>query len=204
MAAYHDFAKKGVFVTPTLNGSRIIAFLDRDNHADDAYLAYIGPKLRKTYDWRIERAAKDDADAVAQRHAHFEHLAAILPMLQQAGVTIMAGTDAGFLNSFNYPGIGLHEELSLFCDHGLTAAEALAAATRAGPAWFGRLNRYGAIAPGKAADIVLLNGNPLEDIAATRAIDTVILRGKVLDRPALEALLTETRAKVARWNAAIR
>jgi hypothetical protein len=203
-AAYRDFAKKGVFVTPTLNGSRIIAFLDRDNHANDGYLAYIGPKLRKTYDWRIERAAKDDADAVAQRHAHFEHLAAILPMLQQAGVTIMAGTDAGFLNSFNYPGIGLYEELSLFADHGLIAAEALAAATRAGPAWFGRLDRYGASAPGKAADIVLLNENPLEDIAATRAIDTVILRGKVHDRPALDALLTETRAKVAGWKAAIR
>lgn len=204
MAAYHYFAKKGVSVTPTLNGSRIIAFLDRDNHAHDAYLAYIGPKLRKTYEWRIERAAKDDADAVAQRHAHFEHLAAILPMLQQAGVTIMAGTDAGFLNSFNYPGIGLHEELSLFVDHGLTPPEALAAATRAGPAWFGRLDRYGAIAPGKAADIVLLNHNPLEDIAATRAIDTVILRGKVHDRAALDALLAETRAKVAAWNAEAR
>ena len=36
-----------------------------------------------------------------------------MPMLQRAGVTILAGTDAGFLNSFNYPGIGLHDELAL-------------------------------------------------------------------------------------------
>jgi len=114
----------------------------------------------------------------------------------------MAGTDAGFLNSFNYPGLGLHDELSLFVEKGLTPAEALAAATRAGPAWFGRLDRYGAIAPGKAADIVLLGRNPLEDISATRAIDTVILRGRVHDRAALDAMLAEARAKVAAWDAA--
>ena len=65
MAAYRRFAAKGVFVTPTLNGSRIIAYLDRDDHSKDAGLAYIGPKLRKTYDWRIERAAKADAAAIA-------------------------------------------------------------------------------------------------------------------------------------------
>lgn len=202
MAAYRRFAAQGVFVTPTLNGSRILDWLDSDDHANDPYLAYIGPKLRKTYDWRIERAAKADAAAIAERHAHFDRVAAVLPMLAEAGVTIIAGTDAGFLNSFNYPGIGLHDELTLFVDKGLTPAQALAAATRAGPAWFGKLDRYGAIAPGKAADIVLLTRNPLVDINATRAIDTVILRGTVHDRAALDGMLAETRAKVAAWKAA--
>lgn len=202
MAAYRRFAERGVFVTPTLNGGRILDFLDVDTHADDPYLAYIGPKLRKTYDWRIERAHKASAAAIAARHAHFEHVAAVLPMLQRAGVTIMAGTDAGFLNSFNYPGIGLHDELTLFVDKGLTPAQALSAATRAGPAWFGKLDRYGAVATGKAADLVLLARNPLKDINATRAIDTVILRGRVYDRAALDAMLKETRSKVAAWNAA--
>jgi hypothetical protein len=75
MAAYRRFAQKGVFVTPTLNGSRIIAFLDRDDHKNDAGLAYIGPKLRKTYDWRVERAAKADAAAIAARHAHIDEMA---------------------------------------------------------------------------------------------------------------------------------
>ena len=65
-----------------------------------------------------------------------------------------------------------------------------------GPAWFGRLNRYGAVAPGKAADLVLLEKNPLTDINATRAINTVMLRGQLFDRTALDALLEETRAKV--------
>jgi imidazolonepropionase-like amidohydrolase len=201
MAAYKRFAREGIFVTPTLNVSRIIAWLDKDTHAQDPYLAYIGPKLRKTYDWRIERAAKADAAAIAARHRHFERIAAVLPMLQRAGVTIMAGTDAGFLNSFDYPGIGLHDELSMFVEQGLTPAQALSAATRAGPQWFGRSGRYGAVAEGKAADLVLLDRNPLQDIAATRSIHTVILRGHVYDRAALDAMLRDTRSKVAAWNA---
>lgn len=201
MAAYRGFAAKGVYVTPTLNGGRILDFLDQDNHANDAYLAYIGPKLQATYRWRVERAAKASPAQVAERHQQYHQVAAVLPMLQEAGVTIMAGTDAGFLNSFNYPGIGLHDELSLFVQEGLTPAQALSSATRAGPSWFGTLDRYGGIAEGKAADLVLLDANPLEDIRATRAIHAVVLRGNVYDRRRLDALLAQTRAKVAAWNA---
>lgn len=200
MAAYRDFAAKGVYVTPTLNGSRLLDYLDRDDHSKDAGLAYIGPKLRKTYDWRIERAAKADAAAIAARHAHSDAVGSVLPMLAEAGVPIIAGTDAGFLNSFNYPGFGLHDEIELFTKRGLTPAQALASATRAGPAWFGWLDRYGAVKPGMAADLVLLDKNPLQDIAATRAIDTVVMRGQVHDRAALDKMLADTRAKVAAWN----
>jgi len=202
MASYRTFADKGVFVTPTLNGSRVIAWLDQDDHANDPYLAYIGPKLRKTYDWRVDRAATADAAAIKARHEHFDRMAAVLPMLVKAGTTVIAGTDAGFLNSFNYPGIGLHDELSLFVDKGLTPAQALSAATRAGPAWFGQLDRYGAVAPGKAADLVLLDRDPLKDISATRAIRAVVMNGKLYDRAALDGMLAETKAKVATWNAA--
>ena len=201
MAAYRRFAAQGVSVTPTLNGSRIIAYLDRDDHSKDAGLSYMGPKLRKTYEWRVERAAKADAAAIAARHKQIEDIATILPMLAEAGVPMIAGTDAGFLNSFNYPGFGLHDELALFVEKGLTPAQALASATRAGPAWFGWLDRYGAIRPGMAADLVLLDRNPLEDIAATRAIDTVIMRGTVQDRVALDKMLADARAKVAAWDA---
>ena len=202
MAAYRRFAEHGVAVTPTLDGGRIIDFLDVEPHADDAYLAYIGPGLRKTYAWRVDRAAKATPQQIQDRHAHYAQVAAVLPMLQQAGVQIMAGTDAGFLNSYNYPGIGLHNELALYVREGLSAPQALAAATRAGPAWFGKLDRYGAVQAGKAADLVLLERNPLQDIGATTAINTVVLRGQVQDRAALDALLDATRAQVKAWNAA--
>ncbi len=202
MAAYRRFAQRGVAVTPTLNGGRILDFLDADTHADDPYLAYIGPGLRKTYEWRVERAAKATPEQVAARHANYAKVAAVLPMLQQAGVSIMAGTDAGFLNSFDYPGVGLLDELSLYVRTGLTPQQALVSATRAGPAWFGKLDRYGAVEAGKAADLVLLDRDPLQDIEAIRAIRAVVMRGKVYDRAALDAMLADTKAKVATWNAA--
>ncbi|MES2421331.1 MAG: amidohydrolase family protein [Pseudomonadota bacterium] len=200
--AYSRLAAKGVFVTPTLNISHITAHLDTSKHANDPYLAYIGPGLRKTYDWRIQRAATATPAEIDARHGHFDRVAGILPMLQRAGVTIMAGTDAGFLNSYDYPGIGLHDELALYVKYGLTPSQALASATRAGPAWFGEMDRYGSIAQGKVADLVLLDRNPLQSIAATRAIRMVVVHGNAYDRAALDAMLAATRTKVAEWNAA--
>lgn len=202
LAAYRRFAAQGVAVTPTLDGGRIIDFLDSEPHDKDAYLAYIGPGLRKTYQWRVQRAAQATPAQVQERHARYAEVAAVLPLLQQAGVPIMAGTDAGFLNSYNYPGIGLHNELSLYVREGLTPAQALVSATVTGPRWLGKQARYGAVASGKAADLVLLDANPLQDINATRAIHTVILRGQVLDRQVLDGLLQTARDQVSAWNAA--
>lgn len=199
--AYRNLRDHKVFVTPTLNIERTIAYLDSDDHSHDPFLAYIGPGLRKTYQWRVDRAAKASPEQIVARHKGYEETAALLPMLQKAGVTIMAGTDAGFLNSFDYPALGLHQELALYVRNGLTPAQALSAATRAGPAWFGMLDHYGSVETGKQADLTLLDRNPLEDITATQAVNMVILRGMVQDRAALDRLLAEARGKVARWDA---
>jgi imidazolonepropionase-like amidohydrolase len=201
LATFRRLAERKTAVTPTLNGSRILAYLDQDTHAQDDYLKYLGAGLRATYKGRVDRAAADDGPAVARRHDRFEKAARLLPLLQRAGVTILAGTDAGFLNSFNYPGIGLHDELEVLVRYGLTPQQALAASVINGPAFLGAANRYGAVAPGRVADLVLLDRNPLEDIRATRGIRGVVLKGAYLDRPALDALLTDTADRAARTAA---
>jgi imidazolonepropionase-like amidohydrolase len=197
-AAYRRFAAQGLYVTPTLNMTRILAYLDRDDHTHDEALALIGPGLRKTYEWRIERAAKATPDEVARRHAKYELTASLMPLVAEAGLPILAGTDAGYLNSFNYPGQGLHDELARYVEAGLTPAQALRSAVITGPAFLGKSARYGALAPGKAADILVLDANPLADIAATRAIRAVVLRGQTYDRAALDKLLADARAAAAR------
>ena len=197
LAEFRRLAARGTAITPTLVGSRITAYLDQDDHHDDAYLQYIGPGLRASYAWRVERAAKDDAAAIAARHEVYERSAALLPLLQEAGVSIMAGTDAGYLNSFDYPGIGLHEELAEFVKYGLTPLQALQAATLHNAAFLGKQDGSASVAPGKVADLVVLDANPLADIAATRAIHAVVLKGDVLDRTALDAMLAGVRARVA-------
>jgi imidazolonepropionase-like amidohydrolase len=198
MEAYRLMAAKGTYITPTLNISRVLAWLDADTHAGDPYLRYIGPGLQATYLGRVTRAAQADAAAIARRHRMYEFTSARLPMLQAAGVQILAGTDAGFLNSFDYPGIGLHDELRLLVDAGLTPVQALRGATINGARFLGKAARHGTIARGKAADLLLLDRNPLLDIGATRSIHALVQRGRYRDRAELDALLDSTAALVAR------
>ena len=196
-AMYSRLAKLGLYVTPTLNMSRILAYLDREDHRSDPALALIGPGLRKTYEWRVERAAKATPEQVAARHREYELSVNVLPMLREAGIPILAGTDAGYLNSFNYPGQGLHDELQRYVEAGLTPREALASSVVNGPKFLGREQAYGAIAKGKVADILLLDSNPLEDISATRQVRGVVLKGQWLDKAALDTLLSRVREKAA-------
>ena len=194
-AMYGRLAKLGLYVTPTLNMSRILAYLDREDHRSDPALALIGPGLRKTYEWRVERAAKATPQQIAARHKEYELSVKVLPMLRDAGIPILAGTDAGYLNSFNYPGQGLHDELQRYVEAGLTPREALASSVVNGPKFLGHSNEYGALAKGKIADILLLDSNPLEDISATRQIRGVVLKGQWHDRAALDAFLFQARRK---------
>lgn len=94
--------------------------------------------------------------------------------LHEAGVTILAGTDAG--NPGTAHGASLHGELALLVQAGLTPAEALRAATSAPAARFGLEDR-GRIAPGLRADLLLVEGDPGADITATRAIVQVWKNG---------------------------
>ncbi|GAB4018458.1 amidohydrolase family protein [Spirosoma migulaei] len=198
LAVYQRMAKNGTFVVPTLNISRTVDYLDQDNHQNDTYLQYIGQGLKNTYAWRVNRVAKDGPEAIAERHAVYEKSASLLPLLHKAGVTIMAGTDAGFLNSYVYPGLGLHHELGYFVKAGLTPLQALQSAIIPGPLFLGKTALFGDIAPGKSADIVLLDRNPIQDITATQAIHTVILRGTVYNRKALDGLLAEAKKKASK------
>ncbi|MBC9912068.1 amidohydrolase family protein [Chitinophaga varians] len=193
LKAYRHMAAKGTAVTPTLSLGQILAYFDQDNHAQDPYLAYIGKGLQKTYEMRVKRVMKDDSAAIAYRKALYEKESAILPLLQKAGVMIMAGTDAGYLNSFDYPGIGLHRELALMVHFGLTPLQALQASVIHSPEFLHQQG-YGAVAAGKKADILLLSANPLEDIHNTEKINAVVTKGQLLDRTALDQLLNQVKA----------
>lgn len=186
-------AQQGTAVTPTLTISKTLAYLDQDDHTHDDYLNYIGPGLRKTYVGRVERAARDDASAIAMRHRVFEKSKSILKQVHASGVMILAGTDAGYLNSFVYPGISLHQELALFVDAGLSPLQALQTSILNGPKFLGKTDRFGDIQQGHQADLVILNANPLHDIRSTEDIFGVMTKGNWLDRARLDQLLKETR-----------
>jgi len=204
LALYRLMAERGTALTPTLNISRTLAFLDSEDHRNDPYLKYIGPGLQATYGWRIERQAGSTPEQIARRHANYESSSTKLPLVQQSGVLILAGTDAGFLNSYDYPGIGLHDELGLLVKAGLTPLQALQGATINGAKFLKREARHGWLGTGTSSSLVILEGNPLTDISATRRIHGLVVRGEYLDRAKLDAMLDGIARDVSAMRAAKR
>ena len=123
----------------------------------------------------------------------------LMRALDAAGVPLLLGTDAGLWG--NVPGFSALEELRLLVESGLTPFRALRAATVA-PAEF--LNRHvrgadqpGVIAEGGRADLVLLEGNPLEDIAHVQRRAGVMVRGEWFPAERLDSLLRTLERRYA-------
>ena len=97
--------------------------------------------------------------------------------MSDAKIPFLAGTDAP--QGYDLvPGASLHRELQLFVRAGLTPLQALQTATLNPAIYFGKTAEWGTIAPGKAADLVVLRANPLIDIANTRTVVAVVADGR--------------------------
>jgi imidazolonepropionase-like amidohydrolase len=92
-----------------------------------------------------------------------------------------------------YAGFSLHDELRLLVDAGLTPLEALQTTTLNVAKFLGKNAAMGTVASGKAADLVLLDASPLEDIRNTRRIYAVVLRGRLLNRAKLDQMLEQAK-----------
>ncbi len=119
-------------------------------------------------------------------------------LAHDAGVKIVAGTDAAYANPFLFHGYTLHDELARYVDAGISAQQALLSATVNPARFLKQRDLSGRIAKGHKADLVLLDANPLADIRATRRIHAVIANGRLYDRPTLDALQNYVEARAGR------
>lgn len=113
--------------------------------------------------------------------------------IQQNHISMLAGTDSSaFLEKHDDPpGASLHDELALLVDSGFTPVEALRAATLNPAIFLGLSDSLGTVEAGKAADLVLLDANPLAEIRNTKRIAAVISKGRYLDRRMLDRMIRE-------------
>ncbi|MBF9142842.1 amidohydrolase family protein [Hymenobacter properus] len=186
-------AKRRTAVVPTLYIGQTLAGLADNDHARDTLRAYIDPKIQATYARRLASARQQPLAAREFSKKLETKFRSLVPQMQAAGVSILAGSDSGPFNSFVYPGASLQEEVILLTKAGLTPLQALQAATINGAKFMGVAEQTAAIAVGRDADLVLLTANPLENIANIRQIDAVVSRGKAYPAAALANMMRAIR-----------
>lgn len=163
-----------------------------------AYEALGGPgRLRLTEDPTITYLRGDTRaiwSQIAQRtsppgYRYTDFVKKVVGALHRVGVPLMAGTDAMGL-ALVAPGSSLHYELELLTESGLTPYEAIRAATVVPARFLGMEHEFGSMATGTRADLLLIEGNPLEDVARLSRPIGVMTRGRWFMREQLQEMLT--------------
>jgi imidazolonepropionase-like amidohydrolase len=184
-------AGHGTLVVPTLSFLESMGYEDaKASFVEDPHLT---PFLTGKDVTQLRRGVPVPVDF------SYEAAEATVRLLHEAGVTLLAGTDAPTGGTMH--GVSIHRELELLVRAGLAPVEALAAATSAPATHFGLRDR-GRIAPGQRADLLLVRGDPTTDIVATRAIEGVWKLGVPVDRAAYRDQVTALRAKARRQRQA--
>ena len=166
-------------MTPTLT---IYHVLDRPSEVDltDERLTYVPASVAGLWPEALDYIQSSrTAEESAQWYELLDHRLAFVGALRDAGVPVLAGTDAGDI-PFDFPGFGLHDELANLVRAGLTPLQALQAETLEPARFLGVQDSIGTVERGKAADLVVLDADPLADIRNTTRIHAVLVHGRLI------------------------
>ena len=186
-ALFDQMARQGTFYDPTLSVGE--AFKDFAAGKTDllkrSLVQQVGPPelLRGTEDALASKDAEAIRAAIAQYPIDMQIATANLKRAYQHKVPLVVGSDAG--NFLVIHGPTVQRELELWVQAGIPPAAALQAATSNAARLLGADAHIGIIRPGNDADLLIVDGNPLEDITATERISSVVFKGERIDRTEL-------------------
>ena len=187
-ATFEQLAKRHVWQTPTLAFWAEVATIGTSaSRIDPSRIVYVSNSQKKF--WKFNQSLIPAGLADKFRAAALVG-SIVTTDMAKAGVRIMTGCDGTIADSC------VQDELEAFVRGGMTTADALRTATLNPPQYFG-LQRAGSVATGNTADLVLLDADPLADISNTRLVRAVVLRGRLLERKALDTLLEQARTSAA-------
>jgi Amidohydrolase family len=144
---------------------------------DKKEASYLPGVLREQALGQYERYAKFAPDRLNNAREGYKKIEDFIRRFAQAGGLIRAGSDP----NNGLPGLGLHQELVMFVEAGLTPMQALQAGTINVAKAFRKDKDFGTVEPGKVADIIAVDGDPLKDIWAVQNVKLVMLGGKIVD-----------------------
>ncbi len=182
-ALFAKFVRNGTVVDPTLIARAYVA-RSLEGAKPDPRSRYIAASARREADKLLGNMPAGEKLGIKSSVLELQNVTGVM---HRRGVILVAGTDTSVIHP---PGFSLHDELELLVEAGLTTSEALRAATVNAAGMFQSLEA-GSIAPGKRADLVLLDANPLLAIRNTQRISAVVLRGRYLNRQSLDRLLRQ-------------
>jgi hypothetical protein len=188
-ALMQAMASSDTYWVPTLTTLKMSAMANDLSFRSNSALEYIPYVVRKLL-WEpdINRASQQGYDQEG-RFVHADFYAAAsaqVGIAHHQGVKLLAGTDN--IDTHVFSGSSLHDELKMLVDAGLTPLEAIQAATINAARFSGLDHVFGSVEPGKHADLLLLNENPLLDIRNTKDIFGVFMAGQYFDQEALATL----------------
>ena len=186
----------GVWVVPTqVLWETLYGTADLDSLRSLPELRYAPPaQVRQWISIHEERLAEPDFDLAESRRLIAARMR-ILEALHDGGVRILMGTDAP--QQFSVPGFSLHREIRRMTQAGMSPYEVLATGTRNVGEYFANEDRFGTVAPGMRADLVLLGSNPLDDIGNVDSIEGVMVAGRWLPRAEIDRRLDAVAAGYA-------
>ena len=177
--------QRGVWLEPTLVLEEFVLLTPDDmrRHPGARF-------VRHPPEWFRDGFPNPRGAALEQARASVEGMKRFVRRFHEAGGMVIAGTDAR-----PYPVAAIHDELRLLVEAGLTPAAALRAATFDAARALRWQNQVGSVAPGRFADLLILDANPLTDIANTRKINAIVLDGRFIDASERASLLTRLASK---------
>jgi imidazolonepropionase-like amidohydrolase len=198
-ALHRAMITAGAASVPTHTTRKLDAFASDEKFRSDPRLRYIPAPLQMLWLQDANGMAKRAGEGgQASYQAFYELGIRQTGIAQRAGVSVLVGTDTP--DSFVFPGFSVHDELDHFVAAGISPLDALRAATLQPARFLGLSGRAGVIKAGARADLVLLNENPLQDIAAVRAINTVVLAGIPYRRAELDSMLELVEEQAGSWT----
>lgn len=197
-AVFAAMAREGTWYVPTHLTRRVDAYADDASVREDPLLRYLHPLMKWQWLEDINRTLSDDPSPGAREtyRAFYRRGLELTGAAHRAGVKILAGTD------YIVAGADVHRELEQLVLAGLPPGEALRAATLAPAEYFGVEDRFGSVAAGKVADLLLLQADPLDNIRNTQRIESVVFNGNLYDRRKLDSISDHVRSRAHSWSVA--
>lgn len=175
-----EMRRKDIYLVPTLSVLHAFQTLEHPERLEDPYLiAGVSPRVIRSLENPLLRFGMGHTLGDFDLQRALEVQMQNLVFLYREGVQVAMGTDAS--NPFVFPGYGAHVEMELMVKAGLSPADVLRISTINGARLLEIDEMVGTVEPGRLANLLILNGNPLQDIRNSRTIEAVILEGALIN-----------------------